>query len=185
MWINSFIKLIVTLSFILILFNQFNLTNSLKYGTRKSTVNSDLIDEIDGKKLEKLIKDEESVGLFIYPKSCEAECQNIVTKLESITDQVGEFGIFLLRNSERAVAKKYDINKIPAIVYFKHNHDPIIYPNDLGKLENPEQILEWFDSIKSLDQPDKIEEISSKQLQDVIDSYDYVAILWCMYLCSF
>lgn len=49
--------------------------------------------------------------------------------------------------------------------------------DDLEK-STPDQFLEWFDSIKSLDLPDKIEEITSKQLQDIIDSYDYVAILW-------
>lgn len=125
-------KLTVLLSVILLLSSQIDLASSLKYGSRKSIVNSDIIDEIDGKKLEKLIQDEESVGLFIYPRSCEEECQKIITNLESITDQVGEFGVFLLRNSERAVAKKYDIHRIPALVYFKHNRDPIIYP---GKID--------------------------------------------------
>lgn len=127
MWIKSLGNLAILLSVILILFNQISLTNSLKYGARKSTVSSDIIDEIDAKKLEKLIQDEETVGLFIYPKSCEDECQNTVNKLESVADQISEFGIYLLRNNERAVAKKYDIHKIPALVYFKNNRDPIIY----------------------------------------------------------
>lgn len=83
-----------------------------------------------------------------------------------------------METSERAVAKKYGIDKIPALVYFKHNRDPIVYSDSLS---NPDQMVEWFDSIKSLDLPDKIEEITSKNLQDIIDSYDYVAILWCMY----
>lgn len=98
MWSKSVGKLTVSLTIIFLLFNQVHLTTSLKYGSRKAFVNSDIIDEVDGKKLEKLIEDEETVGLFIYPRSCEDECQTIVTKLESITDQVGEMGIFLLRN---------------------------------------------------------------------------------------
>lgn len=125
---NPLAKLTAVLTVVLLLSSQINVAGALKYGSRKSLVNSDIIDEIDGKKLEKLIQDEESVGLFIYPRSCEDECQKIITNLESITDQVGEFGVFLLRNSERAVAKKYDIHEIPALVYFKHNRDPIIYP---------------------------------------------------------
>lgn len=130
MWHNPLAKLSVVLSVLLLLSGQFDIASSVKYGSRKSIVNSDIIDEIDGKKLEKLIQDEESVGLFIYPRSCEEECQKIITTLESITDSVGEFGVFLLRNSERAVAKKYDIHRIPALVYFKHNRDPIVYPGN-------------------------------------------------------
>lgn len=126
---HSLTRSLFTFTIIFLFVNQFSPLNAVKYSGRKPIVNSDVIDEIDGKKLEKLIDDDETVGLFIYPRSCEDECQNILTKLETISDQVGEFGIFLLRNSERAVAKKYDIHEIPALVYFKSNRDPTIYPS--------------------------------------------------------
>lgn len=44
---------------------------------------------------------------------------------------------------------------------------------------NEEQVLEWLTSIESLDLPDKIEEATAKSLPGIIDSQEYVAVLFC------
>lgn len=171
-------------------------SNALRQSPRTSSVQSDLIDEIDAKKLEKLVQEKESVALYLCtcffflilfffafflilskkqliqstdPRSCSDECQKTVDQLEEvcavfsflvstskflrltllltlcfwffgfffqINDEANEFGIFLVRNSERAVAKQYDISKIPSLVYFKHNNDPSIYSGKLKSNQN-------------------------------------------------
>lgn len=44
---------------------------------------------------------------------------------------------------------------------------------------NEEEVQEWLTSIDSMDLPDKIGEVNSKNLPKVIDSQDYVAVLFC------
>ena len=55
----------------------------------------------------------------------------------------------------------------------------INFKNRAGDLKNSEAMLDWLSSIKSLDMPDKIEQISSSSLSGVIDEYDFVAVFFC------
>lgn len=50
-----------------------------------------------------------------------------------------------------------------------------------GDLMNEEQVLDWLTTSESMDLPDKIEQVNSKNLQMVIDDHDHVAVLFCKY----
>ncbi len=56
--------------------------------------------------------------------------------------------------------------------------DSDIFTGDLAK---EDLLLEWVISIDSLDSPEKIEEVNSKNLQKYIDTHDYIAVLFCEY----
>ena len=98
-----------------------------------------------------------------------------VQNLSKIDDDADKFGISFVKNSERAVAKKYGVSHFPTLVYLR-NGEPVLYGGDLM---NEEQVLEWLTSVESMDLPDKIEEVNSKNLQAVISDHDYVAVLFC------
>ncbi|RWS26787.1 thioredoxin-like protein 1 [Leptotrombidium deliense] len=141
---------------------------------RKPALHSDLIEEVDTKKLDSLLEEEEYIAVFFYTRSCE-ECKEILEELEKIDDEADDYGVSFVKISERAAAKKHGVTEFPSLVYFK-NKEPSIYEGDLM---NEEQVLDWLTSIESMDLPDKIEEVNSKNLQNVIDDHDYVAVLVC------
>jgi len=92
-----------------------------------------------------------------------------------IDDDAHRFGVKFISNAERAAAKKFGITTFPKLLFFKHK-EPTAYDGDLM---NEEQVLEWLTSIESMEFPDKIEEATSKTLPGIIDSQDYVAVLFC------
>lgn len=95
--------------------------------------------------------------------------------LSQIDDDADRFGVQFVSNAERAAAKKFGITTFPKLLFFRHQ-EPTVYEGDLM---NEEQVLEWLTSIESLDLPDKIEEATAKSLPGIIDSQEYVAVLFC------
>ena len=79
-----------------------------------------------------------------------------------------------MSNNERAAAKKFGITTFPKLLFFKHR-EPTVYQGDLM---NEEQVLEWLTS-ESIDMHDKIELATARSLPSIIDSQDYVAVLFC------
>ncbi|RWS17098.1 thioredoxin-like protein 1, partial [Dinothrombium tinctorium] len=162
---------------ILFTLSLFSNVNCAKY--RKPALHSDLIEEVDLKRLESLLEDEEFLAVFFYTRSCE-ECKAVLEELEKIDDEANDYGITFVKNSERAAAKKFGISTFPSLVYFK-NREPTVYEGDLM---NEEQVLDWLTAVGSMDLPDKIEEVNSKNLQSVIDDHDYVAVLFYQTNCK-
>jgi len=130
-----------------------------------------VIEEVDRKKLEKLITQEEYLAVFFYTKSCK-DCNVILEELERIDDECGDFGVAFVKNSEKSTAKKYGVTSFPALMYFR-NQQPAIFEGDL---KDEEKVLAWLTDLDSMELPDRIEEVNAKILDNLIEDSDFLAV---------
>lgn len=80
-----------------------------------------------------------------------ADCDAVLKELEHIDDEAEELDIMLLKINDVKYAKKYGINKVPAIVYFRRKFPSIfrgmfqrfrnVFRNS-GSIRHTERILE-------------------------------------------
>ncbi|GAB6029507.1 protein disulfide-isomerase precursor [Chamberlinius hualienensis] len=135
---------------------------------------TDIIEEVEGKKLDALLEHNSLVAVFFYGKLCGAECDKILDELEHIDDDAEHFGVQLVKSLDRRYAKNLGISKFPALVYFR-NKQPTVFDGDLMKEES---VLEWLTSASALENPDEIEEVNAKLLDKLVEENDYVAALF-------
>uniref|UniRef100_V5H5W3 Putative conserved secreted protein n=1 Tax=Ixodes ricinus TaxID=34613 RepID=V5H5W3_IXORI len=115
-----------------------------------SQVDSDLIEDVSGKKLESLLETEEYLAVFFYTKICK-NCDAILAELEHINDEAEKFGVAFVKNSDRPTAKKFGITKFPALAYFR-NQEPTLYDGDLM---DEEKVLDWLTNLEAMELADR------------------------------
>merc|ERR1712038_1431079 len=99
----------------------------------------DEIEEVNRKMLEKLLDENEFVAVYFYEDDC-AECDQVLEGFERIDDETDALDITFVKINDPRYAKKYGVNKIPSLVYFRKKF-PSIYRDDL--LDESE-ILTWL-----------------------------------------
>ncbi|OQR73882.1 hypothetical protein BIW11_01064 [Tropilaelaps mercedesae] len=99
----------------------------------------DEIEEVNRKMLEKILDENDFVAVFFFELNS-PDCDEVLKELEHIDDEAEELDIMLLKINDVKYAKKYGINKVPAIVYFRRKF-PSIFRGDLMQ---EEQVLEWL-----------------------------------------
>jgi len=101
----------------------------------------DEIEEVNRKMLEKLLDENEFVAVYFYEDNC-LECDEAMEGLEKIDDETDALDITFVKVNDPRYAKKYGVNKLPALVYFRRKF-PSIYRDSLFD-EN--KILDWLTS---------------------------------------
>ncbi|XP_022652688.1 uncharacterized protein LOC111260507 isoform X2 [Varroa jacobsoni] len=99
----------------------------------------DEIEEVNRKMLEKLLDENDFVAVFFFELNND-DCDQVLKELEHIDDEAEELDIMLLKINDVKYARKYGINKVPAIVYFRRKFPSIFR----GDLMHEEQVLEWL-----------------------------------------
>ena len=99
----------------------------------------DEIEDVNRHMLDKLLTENDFVAVFFYSNVCPS-CKNILDGLESIDDETDALDITFVKINDPRYAKKYGVNKIPSLVYFRKKF-PSIYRDDL--LDESE-ILTWL-----------------------------------------
>lgn len=98
----------------------------------------DEIEEVNRKMLEKLLDENDFVAVFFYEEN--ARCEEVLTELEKIDDETDDLDITFVKIRDIRYAKKYGIQKLPALVYFRRRF-PSIYRGDLTV---EEEVLDWL-----------------------------------------
>jgi len=101
----------------------------------------DEIEEVNRKLLEKLLDENEFVAVYFYEDNC-IECDEVQEGLEKIDDETDALDITFVKVNDPRYAKKYGVNKLPALVYFRRKF-PSIYRESLF---DEDRILEWLTS---------------------------------------
>ncbi|XP_067132038.1 uncharacterized protein [Centruroides vittatus] len=134
----------------------------------------DTIEEVTEEMLEELIEEKQYVLVFFAPNDCK-NCEAILQELENIDDDTDKHGILFVTTDDTNFAKKKaSVAKFPALVFFRQSH-PILYKDDLM---DEDKILKWVTSEDVLDNPDQIDLVNKQMLENMIDSSDYLAILF-------
>ncbi|CAG0925111.1 unnamed protein product, partial [Notodromas monacha] len=85
----------------------------------------DEIEEVNRKMLEKLLDENDFVAVFFYEGDCR-KCDEALEELERIDDETDNLDITFVKIKDARYARKYGINKLPALVYFRKRF-PSIY----------------------------------------------------------
>jgi len=101
----------------------------------------DEIEEVNRKLLEKLLDENEFVAVYFFGDNC-LECDEVLEGLEKIDDETDALDITFVKVNDPRYAKKYGVNKLPALVYFRKKF-PSIYRDSLF---DEEGILSWLTS---------------------------------------
>uniref|UniRef100_A0A182MRQ4 Thioredoxin domain-containing protein n=1 Tax=Anopheles culicifacies TaxID=139723 RepID=A0A182MRQ4_9DIPT len=130
------------------------------------------IEEVNIKMLEKILSENEHIVVFFYHDD-DKKAQKIIAELENIDDECEEKDIDFVKTSDDDIDKEYDLETLPALVFYR-NKFRTIYTGDLMK---EEEILEWV-----LEQyntkPEIIESVDRKTLQVLVNEVEHLAVLF-------
>ncbi|XP_063244025.1 uncharacterized protein LOC134543121 isoform X2 [Bacillus rossius redtenbacheri] len=130
----------------------------------------DVIENVDRKTLQNLIRDVEHLAVFFYDDKCET-CPQILQKLETIDDDTDEHGIQFVKSKDSKLASEIGIFSFPALVYYETGV-PIMYD---GNINDEEGVLEWMVKQKN---DVSIEEIDRDTLFKYIDTKEFLAVMF-------
>ncbi|XP_050304237.1 uncharacterized protein LOC126741733 isoform X4 [Anthonomus grandis grandis] len=134
----------------------------------------DRIEEVNAKILDKIVQETDFVAVLFYKPECK-KCSKVLMELENIDDEADQLGIGFVKINDEDLAEEYNLEPLPALVYYRHQI-PIIYSGDLTKEED---VLEWLVQHKSTgDEDDVIEDVTLKTLSTLISSVDHLAVLF-------
>ena len=94
------------------------------------------------------------------------ECEEIIEELETIDDEVDNYGIGLVTTEDiKYAGQNLEIRKFPALGMFRNGNFLLF----TGDLHNPEQTLSWILDEETLEIPGQIEEVGSTMLAKILD----------------
>ncbi|XP_063909567.1 uncharacterized protein LOC135127148 isoform X2 [Zophobas morio] len=134
----------------------------------------DRIEEVNARILDKIVQETDFVAVLFYKPECK-KCSKVLMELENIDDEADQLGIGFVKINDENLAEEYNLEPLPALVYYRHQI-PIIYE---GELTREEDVLEWLVQHKSTgDEDDIIEDVTLKTLSTLIQSVDHLAVLF-------
>lgn len=111
----------------------------------------------------------------ILDKDDDPESPRILRHVELIDDEAAEYGIKIVKCSDRLMAKKYGFRNPPGITYFRKTKS-INYDGDI---DDEEEILDWLTNPENMELTDHIEKVNRKMFQKIRQTSDYVAVFFC------
>ncbi|KAL4706802.1 hypothetical protein ACJJTC_018183 [Scirpophaga incertulas] len=131
------------------------------------------IEEIDRDTLFKYIETKEFLAVVFY-KEEDPESPRVLRHVELIDDEASEYGIKIVKCSDRLMAKKYGFRNPPGITYFRKGK----YINYDGDIDDEEEILDWLTNPENMELTDHIEKVNKKMFQKIRQTSDYVAVFF-------
>ncbi|CAG9794978.1 unnamed protein product [Diatraea saccharalis] len=133
------------------------------------------IEEIDRDELFKYIETKEFLAVVFY-KEEDPDTPKVLRHIELIDDEAAEYGIKIVKCSDRLMAKKYGFRNPPGITYFRKGK----YINYDGDIDDEEEILDWLTNPENMELTDHIEKVNRKMFQKIRQTSDYVAVFFLM-----
>ncbi|CAH2105858.1 unnamed protein product [Euphydryas editha] len=131
------------------------------------------IEGIDRDTLFKYIETKEFLAVVFY-KDDDPLSPRILRHVELIDDEAAEYGIKIVKCSDRLMAKKYGFRNPPGITYFRKAK----YINYDGDIDDEEEILDWLTNPENMELTDHIEKVNRKMFQKIRQTSDYVAVFF-------
>uniref|UniRef100_A0ABD2XLF9 Thioredoxin domain-containing protein n=1 Tax=Trichogramma kaykai TaxID=54128 RepID=A0ABD2XLF9_9HYME len=151
--------------------NLLDETEVLDWMTKQK--NDKSIEEIDRETLNKFIETKEFLAVVFY-KDDDPESPRILRHIELIDDEAVEYGIKIVKMSDRLMAKKYGFRNPPGITYFRKGK----YINYDGDIDDEEEILDWLTNPENMELNDHIERVNRKMFKKIRQNSEYVAVFF-------
>uniref|UniRef100_A0A0K2V1A5 Thioredoxin domain-containing protein n=1 Tax=Lepeophtheirus salmonis TaxID=72036 RepID=A0A0K2V1A5_LEPSM len=131
-----------------------------------SGLRHEIIEEVHEQQLEKVVTNQDFVGVFWYARKCK-KCESGLKILETLVEEAEKFSVTLLKINDKRLARiSYGIEKFPTLTFFKDGELSEVYR---GNLDDPEKILEFLTRRESLILPDKIELVNRETLKMIVE----------------
>ncbi|XP_014370433.2 uncharacterized protein LOC106720321 isoform X2 [Papilio machaon] len=131
------------------------------------------IEEIDRDELFKYIETKEFLAVVFY-RDDDPGSPRVLRHVELIDDEAAEYGIKIVKCSDRLMAKKYGFRNPPGITYFRKTK----YINYDGDIDDEEEILDWLTNPENMELTDHIEKVNRKMFQKIRQTSDFVAVFF-------
>lgn len=99
----------------------------------------------------------------------------VLRHIELIDDEAAEYGIVLVKCSDKLMAKKYGFRNPPGVTYFRKgkaiNYD--------GDIDDEEELLDWLTNPHNMEMTDHIEKVNRKMFHKIRQASDYLAVFFC------
>ncbi|XP_034650064.1 uncharacterized protein LOC117889742 isoform X8 [Drosophila subobscura] len=136
----------------------------------------DVIEDLEGERLVRLIEESGSIAVYFYADGCE-QCTKVLEELENIDDDCDKHGITFVKTRDFSVADGYGVHEYPALVYFEGG-----IPNVFeGELSEEEEVLQWLITQKT---EDRIELITRQMLETMVEETQYLAVYFYKINCN-
>ncbi|KAL0274697.1 UNVERIFIED_CONTAM: hypothetical protein PYX00_002764 [Menopon gallinae] len=131
------------------------------------------IEEVDRKKLFEYIDGKEFLAVVFYEEE-DPESPKVLRHIELIDDEAAEYGIKIVKCSDRLMAKKYGYRQPPGITYFRKGK----YINYDGDIDDEEELLDWLTHPENMELTDHIERVNRRMFQKIRQTSDYTAVFF-------
>ncbi|XP_055620756.1 uncharacterized protein LOC129765014 isoform X10 [Toxorhynchites rutilus septentrionalis] len=131
------------------------------------------IDEVDRDELLEYIEKKDFLAVIFYLEDDE-DSPKILRHVELIDDEAAEYGILMVKCSDRLMAKKFGFRKPPGVTYFRKGK-PINYDGDI---DDEEELLDWLTNPHNMEMTDHIEKVNRKMFQKIRQASDYLAVFF-------
>lgn len=116
--------------------------------------------------------------------------------IELIDDEASEYGIMIVKCTDKLMAKKYGYRDLPGISYFRKGIQHwnwsvkveikkkwMIFKGKLinydGEIDDEEELLDWLTNPDNMQLTDRIESVNKRMFQKIRQTSDYVAVFFC------
>ncbi|EAT37127.1 AAEL010839-PA [Aedes aegypti] len=131
------------------------------------------IEEVDRDELFELIDTKDFLAVVFYLEDDE-NSPKVLRHIELIDDEAAEYGILLVKCSDKLMAKKYGFRNPPGVTYFRKgkaiNYD--------GDIDDEEELLDWLTNPHNMEMTDHIEKVNRKMFHKIRQASDYLAVFF-------
>ncbi|XP_053677746.1 uncharacterized protein LOC128727826 isoform X2 [Anopheles nili] len=131
------------------------------------------IQEVERDELFSLIDSKDFLGVVFYVED-DPDTPKILRHIELIDDEAADYGIVLVKSSDRLMAKKFGFRNPPGVTYFRKGKS-INYDGDI---DDEEELLDWLTDPHNMEMTDHIEKVNRKMFHKIRQASDYLAVFF-------
>ncbi|XP_050520810.1 uncharacterized protein LOC126894105 isoform X3 [Daktulosphaira vitifoliae] len=131
------------------------------------------IENIDRTKLFDYIDTQDFLAVVWYIEG-DPRVPRVLRHIELIDDEAAEYGIKVVKCSDRLMAKKHGFRNPPGISYFRKTK----YINYDGDIDDDEEILDWLTDPSNMELTEHIEKVNRKMFLKIRQTSENVAVFF-------
>ncbi|XP_050098551.1 uncharacterized protein LOC126579208 isoform X5 [Anopheles aquasalis] len=131
------------------------------------------IQEVEREELMKYIDTQDFLAVVFYIEE-DPNTPKILRHIELIDDEASDYGILMVKSSDRLMAKKFGFRNPPGVTYFRKGKS-INYDGDI---DDEEELLDWLTDPHNMEMTDHIEKVNRKMFQKIRQASDYLAVFF-------
>ncbi|XP_035790585.1 uncharacterized protein LOC118465954 isoform X9 [Anopheles albimanus] len=131
------------------------------------------IQEVERDELLNYIDTKDFLAVVFYIEE-DPNTPKILRHIEQIDDEASDYGILMVKSSDRLMAKKFGFRNPPGVTYFRKGKS-INYDGDI---DDEEELLDWLTDPHNMEMTDHIEKVNRKMFQKIRQASDYLAVFF-------